>query len=135
MDADAIASQINGIDFSKPVRLVKVPPDGAGPKGNELYQFTKYNSEGKPLRGQYYTDNPTCSPTELGISDKYTVKDGSWKPTNEVRTVIQEKIVFEEKQVEGLKSVAREINDTWSLNNLSIPTKGGGSQIYIPKNQ
>ncbi|GAB2700564.1 hypothetical protein GCM10027037_26750 [Mucilaginibacter koreensis] len=136
-DADAVASELNGIDFSKPVSIVKIPPDGLGPKGNELHQFTKVNTEGEVLRGQYYTDNPANTPSELGISDKYNVRDKSWKHTDEVRTVQQEKVVFDEnKPIEGLKSTSKEIDDSWSLKDgQKVPTKGGGSQIYIPKNQ
>jgi len=42
------------------------------------------------------------------------------------------------KDAEGLKSTSAEINDTWSRidkdgNKIPIFTKGGGSQIYIPK--
>ncbi|TWP27488.1 hypothetical protein ETU09_07455 [Apibacter muscae] len=51
---------------------------------------------------------------------------------NEIKTVIQEKIIIEQN-VEGLKSTSAPINDTWSLKDKSIPTEGGGSQIYIPK--
>jgi hypothetical protein len=131
-----IESHIAGIDFTKPIEIVRIPPDGLGPKGNELHQFTKVNSEGKALRGQYYTDNPKNTPSELGVSDKYTIRDSEWKSTNEIGTVKQEKIIFDEsKQVEGLKSTSAEINDTWSVDGQIVPTEGGGSQIYIPKNQ
>lgn len=131
-----IRSHINGIDFTKPVKKVKIPPDGSGKKGNELYQFTKANSEGKVFKGQYYTDNPKNTPSELGVSDKYGIRDADGKTTGEIGTVKQEKIIFDEnKSVEGLKSTSKEINDTWSIKGETIPTKGGGSQIYVPKGQ
>ena len=31
------------------------------------------NTEGTVLGGDYYTDNPACTPSQLGISDKYNV--------------------------------------------------------------
>ena len=131
-----IYKHMQGIDYSKPVEVVKIPPDGLGPKGNELYQFTKVNSKGKVLKGQYYSDNPAHTPGDLGVSDKYNVRDENWKYTDEVKTVKQEKIVFDEaKPVEGLKSSSAKINDTWSLDNNPVSTERGGSQIYIPKNQ
>jgi hypothetical protein len=38
--------------------------------------------------------------------------------------------------MEGLKSTAKAIGDDWSLKGpVVVPTDGGGSQIYIPKNQ
>ncbi len=37
MSPDDIKSHINGIDFTKPVEIIKIPPGGSGPKGNELY--------------------------------------------------------------------------------------------------
>jgi hypothetical protein len=131
-----IRSHLNGIDLTRPVEVVRIPPDGLGPNGNELYQFTKVNSEGKKLGGQYYTDNPNNTPSELGVSDKYTVRDADWNPTDQVNTVKQEKIIFDQsKQVKALKSTSAPINDTWSIEGQSVPTTGTGSQIYVPKNQ
>jgi hypothetical protein len=121
-----IDSQIAGIDFTQPVEVVKLPG------GTELIQYTKVNTEGVILRGEYYTDNPNCTPNELGISDKYNVKDVNKQPTNEVKTVTQETVTIT-KEAEGLKSTSAPIEDTWSLEGKSIPTEGGGSQIYIPK--
>ncbi|MFK8269251.1 polymorphic toxin type 46 domain-containing protein [Capnocytophaga cynodegmi] len=130
-----IESHIAGIDFTQTVEIVKVPT------GQELFQYTKRNTEGTILRGDYYTDNPQNTPSDLGISDTYNVRDSSngWKQTQEVREVVKERITIP-KDAEGLKSTSAEINDTWSRmdeygNPLPIHTKGGGSQIYIPKNQ
>ncbi|QNK61052.1 hypothetical protein H7F33_10690 [Pedobacter sp. PAMC26386] len=130
-DAD-IASHLMGIDFTKPVEIISVPPGGTGPKGNELYQYTKVNTEGETLSGKYYTDKPGNTPSELGVSERYNVRDKTWQQTDEIKTVKQEKVTFD-KPVEGLKSTSKPINDTWSLKNESIPTDGTGSQIYIPK--
>ncbi len=134
MSPDDIKSHLNGIDFSKPVEIVKVSPAGSGPKGNELYQYTKVNTEGKTLRGKYYTDNPNATPSELGVSDKYSVNDANWQKTDQVRPVTQEKITFEETNpVEGLRSTSAPIKDNWSLKNQDVQTEGGANQIYIPR--
>jgi hypothetical protein len=138
MDIADISSHIKGIDFTKPIEIVKIPPNGLGPKGNELYQFTKVNTEGTVLKGDYYSDNPSSTPNDLGVSDKYNVRDpnNGWKQTDRVETVKQEKIIFDEsKPVEGLKSTSAEINDSWSLKDQEVHTDGGGSQIYVPKTQ
>ena len=130
MSIDDIRSHLNGIDFTKPVEIVKIK------EGSELIQYTKVNTEGTVLRGDYYTDNPSNTPSQLGVSDKYNVRDpnNGWKHTDEVKTVTQEKVTIP-KDAEGLKSTSAEINDTWSLKDESVHTEGGGSQIYIPKGQ
>ena len=128
-----IESHISGIDFKKPVSVVKIP------EGTELIQYTKVNSEGTPLRGDYYTTDPNATPNELGVSDKYNVQTPDRVKTQEVREVTKETIKTT-KDVEGLSSTSVEINDTWSRidaggNELPVHTDGGGSQIYIPKTQ
>jgi hypothetical protein len=85
LSPDDYKSQINGIDFSKPVKAVNFPSDGLGAGKNELYQYTKVNTEGTVLRGQYYTDDVNATPNDLGLSDKYSVKDLNWNQTDEVR--------------------------------------------------
>jgi hypothetical protein len=130
-----IESHIAGIDFTKPIEIIKLP------QGKELIQYTKVNTEGAVLRGDYYTDNPSNTPGELGVSDKYNVRDpnNGWKQTQEVKTVTKETTTLP-KDAEGLKSTSSEINDTWSRidaegNPLPVFTEGGGNQIYIPKTQ
>lgn len=138
LTARQIKSHLNGIDFTKPVQIIRIPPDGLGPKGNELFQFTKVNTKGDVVKGEYYSDNPKNTPNELGVSDRYNLRDpdNRWQHSDQVGNVKQEKIIFDEsKQVEGLKSTSAEINDTWSLKDEAIHTDGGGSQIYIPKGQ
>lgn len=135
LDVANIESHIAGIDFTKPIEIVHFP------KGTKLIQYTKVNSEGTVLLGDYYTDNPANTPSELGVSDTYNVKDpnNGWKQTQEVKKVVKETITLP-KDAEGLKSTAAEIEDTWSRinkhgNNIPIQTEGGGSQIYLPKSQ
>ena len=133
MSPDALESHLSGIDFSKPVEVVKYS------EGTELMQYTKVNTEGTVLRGDYYTDNPACTPSQLGISDKYNVSTPDRIKTQEVRQVTKDTVTLP-NDVEGLKSTSAEIDDTWSRvdsdgKGLPIHTEGGGSQIYIPKSQ
>lgn len=135
MDILDIESHIAGIDFTKPVKIIKLPA------GTELIQYTKINSEGTRLKGDYYTDNPSNTPSELGISETYNVRDpnNGWRHTQEVKEVTQEKTTLS-SDVEGMKSTSAPIEDTWSRidqdgNKLPVKTEGGGSQIYIPKSQ
>ena len=133
MSPDALESHLSGIDFSKPVEVVKYS------EGTELMQYTKVNTEGTVLRGDYYTDNPACTPSQLGISDKYNVSTPDRIKTQEVRQVNKDTVTLP-NDAEGLKSTSAEIDDTWSRidsdgKGLPIHTEGGGSQIYIPKSQ
>ena len=133
MSPDALESHLSGIDFSKPVEVVKYS------EGTELMQYTKVNTEGTVLRGDYYTDNPACTPSQLGISDKYNVSTPDRIKTQEVRQVTKDTVTLP-NDAEGLKSTSAEIDDTWSRidsdgKGLPIHTEGGGSQIYIPKSQ
>ncbi|MDI1257332.1 MAG: polymorphic toxin type 46 domain-containing protein [Flavobacterium sp.] len=134
MPHDDIKSHLNGINFNKPVKVIRVPPDGLGPEGNELYQFTRQNTEGKALKGNYYTDNPVSKPSELGVADTYEVPDANRNLTDIVKSRKQEKVIFDKSNpMVGLKSTAGPIDDTWSFRDKSIPTPGGAEQIYIPK--
>jgi hypothetical protein len=77
--------------------------------------------------------------SELGVSDKYNVQTPDRVKTAEVKEVIRETLILP-KDAEGLRSTSAEINDTWSRidkdgKELPVHTKGGGSQIYIPKSQ
>ena len=133
MSPDALESHLSGIDFSKPVEVVKYS------EGTELMQYTKVNTEGTVLRGDYYTDNPACTPSQLGISDKYNVSTPDRIKTQEVRQVTKDTVTLP-NDAEGLRSTSAEIDDTWSRidsdgKGLPIHTEGGGSQIYIPKSQ
>lgn len=135
MDILDIESHIAGIDCTKSIKIVKLP------QGTKLIQYTKVNTEGTTLRDDYYTDNPHNTPSDLGVSQKYKVRDpiNGWKQTQEVKDVAKETSILP-KDAEGLKSTSAEIKDTWSRidehrNKLPIHTNGGGIQIYIPKSQ
>ena len=128
MSLKDLKSHLNGIDFNMPIEVIEI----AG--GTELMQFTKVNTAGDVLTGEYYTNNPHNTPSELGISDKYSVRDPSnnWQQTDQVNTVEQKPVTIE-TTTEGLKSTSAPIEDTWSLKGESVPTEGHGSQVYIPK--
>lgn len=131
-----LKSRLDGIDFRNPVEVIKIP------KNSKLYQYTKVNEKGEILKGEYYSDVQSNNPSELGISEKYNVpntENNQYRQTNEVRAVEQREIRIE-KDINGLKSTSAKVEDTWSRidengNPLSVATEGGGSQIYIPKNQ
>jgi len=137
MSIDDIKSHIAGIDFNKPVKIVSVPPDGAGPNGNILYQYTRSNTAGTVLRGDYYTSDVNATPDMLGVAEKYNVpnSDRALGLTDEIAKRKQEIVDFD-NPVEGLKSTSAPITDSWSFKNgIKVPTPGGGNQIYIPKVQ
>ncbi|GEM56364.1 hypothetical protein B0A58_00210 [Flavobacterium branchiophilum NBRC 15030 = ATCC 35035] len=129
MDINDIKSHINGIDFTKPIEIVKTP------QGTELHQYTKVNTKGDVLKGDYYTDNPENTPSELGVSDKYNVRDpdNGWKQTDEIKTVQQEKVAIP-KDAEGLKSTSASIEDTWSLKTNQYQQKEEEAKFTFQKN-
>ena len=74
-----LRSHLNGIDFTRPVNVVTIR------SGTSLTQYTRYNTEGTPIRGDYYSDNPNATPNELGVSDEYNVPDASRNFTQQIR--------------------------------------------------
>jgi Bacterial toxin 46 len=107
-------------------KINNITTDGSVPQGNELYQYTKVNTDGKPLRGKYYTDNPNTIPSELGVSDKYSVRDANWQQADQINAVKQEKITFDEANpVEGLKSTSAPIKDNWASKIKMLKHKEG----------
>jgi hypothetical protein len=130
MDAITINSHLKGIDFSKPVKVVKIPPEANG----ELSMFQKRNQNGKLYFGQYFSTDKTTTPSQLGISDKYNVRNSDWTHSLEVKTVELVDIkIPNNKPVTGLKSTSKKIEDNWSLKDKNVSTEGGGIQVYVPK--
>lgn len=134
LTARQLRSKTNGIDFTKPVKRVNITKNGLGSDEKPLHQYTKVNTKGEVIRGEYYTDNPNTTTSELGISNKYSVRNENFEQTDDVKEVIIKQMTFD-KPMEGLQSTSAKINDTWSLKGQKIPTTGGGNQIYVPKNQ
>ncbi|MCC7373195.1 MAG: hypothetical protein IT581_00965 [Verrucomicrobiales bacterium] len=122
MSRAEIESKINGVDLTKPVTVVKIPPEGLGPKGNQLVQW---QTPGRT--GEWFTDNPNTTPNQLGISAK-TFDSSTGKVVPRERVVLE---VPPGQEVRGIKSTAAPIEDTWSLKNTPVKTDGGGSQIVI----
>ena len=123
-------SELSGIDYQMPVRVILLK------KGTKLYQYQKHNTKGNYAKGQYYTDNSSNSPSQLGISECYSVKDENYRPSNQIDKVNKTPINIEEDSY-GLQSTSAPIDDTWNLQkngeNIPVKTEGTGSQIYIPK--
>lgn len=137
----AMADQLEGIDFRMPIKIRKV--------GN-LYQYQKYGLDGRYYEGEYFTPAATAKPTDLGVSGDYNVRNSRMEPTGTVDKVRQTQ-VNKEGNI-GLESTAKPINDNWSRYEvgtdgnvvtgtdgkpvpIEVPTKGTGTQIYIPRNQ
>lgn len=133
-DKKSARAHMKGIDFNKPVKVVKIPPENQG----VLHQFQKRNVEGKLGSGEYFTTDPKATPSQLGISDKYNRRyNPSTKKTETVSEVTMvEKVEIKlssEKPVTGLKSTTKKINDTWNIDGQSVSTEGGATQVCIPR--
>lgn len=124
-------SNLEGINFNHPVRIVRIPPDGAGPGGAVMYQ---YSFPGR-APGQYFAADPDVSPTELGVNGRVRLDpDGNTPP----RIVPRERRAYsvaEDHPVESLRSTAAPIQDKWSISGQPEMTKGGGEQSVITKEQ
>ncbi len=122
--SEKIESHLQGIDFTKPVIVDKLPPPGK--KQITVYQYRNISDEGKYLQGNYYTTNPNAMPSELGIADTYSLNKGTLPfPKEKFSGQVSEELPC-------LRSTAKRIDDTWSMHGQSIPTKGGAEQIFIP---
>jgi len=103
--AARIESHLQGIDFTKPVTMTRIPA------GIPLVQ---YQIPGAPI-GNYFAAVGTPGNT-LGF---YT---GGRVPT--VHTFSPD--------VRALQSTAADITDTWSVPGWSISAPGGGTQFFVP---
>ncbi|MCF6344889.1 MAG: polymorphic toxin type 46 domain-containing protein, partial [Thiomicrorhabdus sp.] len=111
-----IKSHLDGIDFSKPVKLTELP------KGNKTSQFQVPGGK----VGHYFA-KPNAKATELGIN-----------PSAEVNGVIvkKTKTIFElNSNTTVLESTARSgIVDIWSAPSKPFKTTGGGTQYFTRDN-
>ncbi|MCF2502424.1 polymorphic toxin type 46 domain-containing protein [Dyadobacter sp. CY107] len=146
MPPDRVDSHLNGINFSKPVRVEEIPA------GTKLFQFKKEkiveDNEGNRYAvkyvGKYYATNPNAKPTDLGISEKYVmweeVERDLLKRTSAIGTDIRNveiEVVLIKNPTIGLKTTAKAVADSWSMKGeliSKIQTVGGAEQIYIPNN-
>ena len=104
--ADALGSSTKngGIDLTKPIEIMKFPPPES---------MTQYvNSHGYP--GNWFDPLSNQTPDMLGIS-------------GEGRTLKSFKVV----EGTGLKSTAKAVIDDWTTEGKLVPTKGGGTQLFV----
>ncbi len=120
MSPEDIDSHLAGIDVKQPVKVVSIPPDGGGPNGNQLWQWS---TPGKT--GQYFSTDPAMTPDQLGTAPNVAV-DGQVVPR------VQNSFTATQP-VTGLQSTAAPIVDTWSVGGQATQTSGGATQIFVPK--
>ena len=112
--SERIESHLQGIDYTKPVIVDKLPPPGN--KQVTVYQYRNISDEGKYLQGNYYTLDSNATPSELGIADTYSLNKGTLPfPKEKFSGQISEELPC-------LRSTSRRIDDTWSMCGQSIPT-------------
>jgi Bacterial toxin 46 len=112
-DPNDIPGHVNGIDFNRPVSV------------HTLKAGTTVSQHQVPggRQGNYYAP-PGTKASELGISPQ-----GTSRTTGQVvdKTVTNYTTT---RDVPVLRSTARNINDTWSVEGTSYATKGGGTQYF-----
>lgn len=117
MSPAQIRDHLRGINFTKPVKVVKVPPPD---------QFYRWGPPGS--KGQYFTDDASAKPTDLGVPDPVAVKGPDGKIT---RVPLQKRPMSAKGSMEGLQSTAAPVKADWV--DPPVQTKGGKSQYFIPK--
>src|SRR5215469_4404990 len=100
-----VESHVRCIDFSQPVQIVQIPPPDA---------LLRWGSPGS--KGQYYTDDPTAKPTDLGVPDTA----GALKRETHAVGV----------PMTCLKSTAAGVKADWV--ERPVQTAGGKTQYFIP---
>lgn len=133
VDPMDIPSHLNGIDFSKPVSVVDIPPP------ETMYQYT-YGSDAS--LGEYFSDDKNTKPDALGVNNVFREVVGHDEHGRCIysRQKIAEKHhqkidVSNDVPMKALKSTAATIVDDWSDPLNPKRTSGGGTQYYINKKQ
>lgn len=98
---------MKGIDFDKPVELVKVPPP------DTMSQYVR-KSHGKP--GNWFNPDPKQTPDMLGLNGDPSIR--------ELKT-------FKTPEGFALKSTASPIVDNWTDGSKAVSTSGGGFQMTV----
>ncbi len=98
---------MKGIDFSKPVEIVNVPP----PK--TMTQYVR-KSWGQP--GNWFNPDPSQTPDMLGLNGDPAIRE-----LKEFATPVGK----------ALKSCAAPIVDDWTDKTKALATKGGGIQMTV----
>lgn len=112
-DAKSITDHLKGIDFSKPVEVIKIK------KGTELVQYQVPGGR----QGNYYAP-PGTRPQQIGIASQ-----GTSRITGQVVDKVATRFKVAE-DVEVLRSTAARVVDTWSIAGKSVVADGGGIQIF-----
>jgi hypothetical protein len=131
LTAAQIDSHVRCIDHSKPVKIVKIPPDGDGPNGDQLHQHTF------PGRtGQYFTKDTTTTADQVGANPRVLMPAEGSSPPRVVPRKQQSYTCSSDKPAVGIQSTAAPANDTWSHPGEPRDCSGGGTQVMVPfKNQ
>jgi uncharacterized Zn-binding protein involved in type VI secretion len=123
-----IDSHVRCIDLGKPVDVIGIPPDGAGPKGDQLFQHTFPGST-----GQYFASDTATTPGQLGIHPEVLIEGKDGAPDAIVPRKFESYTASVSQPAVGLRSTAAPAVDTWSIPGTKNPAGGGGTQIMIPK--
>ena len=108
MSPAQIESHVRCIDFNQPVQIVKIPPPDS---------LVRWGAPGS--KGQYYTDDPTAKPTDLGVPDTAgTLKQETHAVAGPMTC---------------LKSTAAGVKADWV--EPPVQTAGGKTQYFIPKDK
>lgn len=127
-----INSHIKGIDFTKPIEVIEIPPP------NEIYQYQRWvkNENGEMVLkgGKYYTLDKNATPSELGISPTCEVMDNNNRSTGEIKERVQVTINLTGRPpVQAISSTAKPLHDRWSFESTGeeVETTGGANQLFI----
>jgi hypothetical protein len=126
MDDSEIAAQMQGHDFTQPVKVGPPPPC---PK--TLYQWQRPNGN----KGQYFAEE-SSPPERLGIAAENGTRqpDGTLKLEPKVQRPYEmqsgEDVPIDE-QAPYLESKAAPTTDIWSIEGEDVPTPGGDSQYVV----
>ncbi len=111
-----IKSHLDGIDFTKEVKTVKLP------KGKLTAQYQVPNGK----KGTYFAE-PNAKATELGINPKVEVNAVLVDKIKTIYKLDSDVVVLESKAKSG-------IMDTWSVPDKPFKTTGGGIQYFTMDN-
>jgi len=118
MSPAKIRDHLRGIDFTKPVKVVQVPPPD---------QFYRWGRPGS--KGQYFTDDKSARPTDLGVPDPVPVTGPDGKVT---KVPLVKTPVSPAGPMKCLNSTAAPIRVDWV--DPPVQTKGGKPQYFIRQN-
>ncbi|HXX65904.1 MAG TPA: RHS repeat-associated core domain-containing protein, partial [Polyangiaceae bacterium] len=140
MSENQIDSHVACIDTTKPVKVVRIPPDGAGPNGDQLNTWVAPG--GRP--GQYFTPDANAQPDQLGINSRCIAPAQDNQPPRICPREQQTFTADPNTPATGLQSTAAPADDTWSVpggryspeqGDLPSSTGGGGTQVMVPRSQ